>query len=113
MNAELSQNFSFFFYFTILQFEFVFQRPSSLACNMSDNVEDIFSLVTVTDIEKKDYVAGVYKEVGVKVETGYWSHGFTVNMFPNMDHFDDIAVNDRLTMQVNGYHFFFTFSLHL
>jgi hypothetical protein len=70
------------------------------SATMSDHVEDIISLVKVTDVQEKKYVAGTYKEVGLQCETGFWSHGFLVNIFPNHDHFDDIAMGDKLTMQV-------------
>ena len=73
---------------------------------MQDNtimsVDVITTLVKVVDVQEKFYSAGKYKEVGVKTETGFWSKGFLVNMFPNHDNFNDVEIGVKLCMQVGS-----------
>ena len=67
------------------------------------SVDATTTLVKVVDVQEKTYIGGKYKEVGLKTETGYWSKGFLVNMFPNHECFDEVVIGVKLSMQVGSF----------
>ena len=59
--------------------------------------------VKVLNVDEKTYATGVYKQVSMLQETGYWLEIFKVNVFPNYPIYENLQKGLRLSMEVKEY----------